>query len=144
MPNPDCVFCGITPGRLPAAYAYQDPDAVAIMDTRQPGWPEAAHVLVMPREHVSLIDDLDRDLAARLMQVVVNVSRAIRRVCRPEGISIWQSNGSAAGQEVDHVHVHVLTRTHGDKLLRVYPDKPATPALKELRSVASKLSAELQ
>ena len=143
MPNPDCVFCGITSGRLPAAYAFQDPHAVAIMDKRQPGWPEAAHVLVMPREHVSFIDDLDPDSAGRLIHVVVEVSQGIRRVFGPDGISVWQSNGSAAGQEVDHVHIHVLTRTHGDWLLRVYPSEPATPPLNELSSVASKLSAEL-
>ena len=134
----------MTSGRLPAAYAFQDPHAVAIMDKRQPGWPEAAHVLVMPRQHVSSIDDLDHDLAGRLMQEVVNVSRAMRRIFRPDGISIWQSNGSAAGQEVDHVHIHVLTRTHGDGLLRVYPSKPATPPLNELEQLASTLSAELQ
>lgn len=77
------------------------------------------------------------------MASVVKVSAVLRRVCDPEGISVWQSNGEAAGQEVPHVHVHLLTRTRGDGVLRVYPSSPHTPSPADVAPVAHELRANL-
>jgi len=138
-----CVFCQIGTGQADAAIAYQDEHTTVIMDLRQPGWPDAAHVLVLPQAHVEVIDALSADLAAQLMQSVVRVARALRRAFEPEGISVWQSNGDAAGQEVQHVHFHLLTRWAGDGLLRIYPSKPTMPGREDLRPVADRLRFEL-
>ena len=48
------------------------------------------------------------------------MSRAVRDAFAPDGINVWQSNGAAAGQEVFHLHFHVMPRRIGDGLLRVY------------------------
>ena len=103
-----CLFCQIIAGDVASVGFYEDSHTVGIMDLRQPGWPHVAHVLVLPREHVEEIDSLSHRSATTLMSSVVTVAKALRSVCRPEGISVWQSNGEAAGQEVPHVHVHLL------------------------------------
>lgn len=120
----NCVFCEIIAGRLDASIVYEDDATFACMDLRQP---TAAHLLVIPRQHVETIYDLEPETAARLMQAAVRVARAVRRALGPSGLSLWQSNGAAAGQEVPHVHVHLFTREPGDGFLRVYPAPPAHP-----------------
>ncbi len=139
----DCVFCRTVAGDVPSERVYEDDHTLAIMDLRQPGWPQGAHVLVLTREHVGALDELAPDQATRLMGSVVTVARALRHVCRPEGLSVWQSNGEAAGQEVPHVHIHLLTRRSGDGLLRIYPSTPDTPSLQDLAPLANSLRSEL-
>lgn len=118
-----------------------DPETVTILDLRQPGWPGVAHLLVIPREHISQVDALSYTVAAALMGAVVRAARVVRAECDPAGISVWQSNGEAAGQEVPHVHMHVLTRREGDGLCRVYSSAPALPSDAERRALADRLRA---
>ena len=55
------------------------------------------------------------------MRTTVAIACAVREVFAPDGLNLWQSNGAAGGQEVPHVHVHVMPRWAGDGLLRIYP-----------------------
>ena len=122
---------------------YEDSDTVGIIDLRQPGWPNVAHLLIVPRQHVEMIDELSHRRATTLMASVVKAAKALRSVCDPPGISIWQSNGEAAGQEVPHVHVHLLTRTTGDDLLHIYPKTPEQPSPRDVEPLAKRLRAVL-
>lgn len=131
-----CVFCGIAAGRVEASIVFEDDWSIAFMDLRQPN---AGHVLVVPRQHVQEICDLEPSVGVRLMEAVIETARAVRSAFRPEGLSIWQSNGEAAGQEVPHVHFHVLARWTGDELLRVYPRKPPYPSRGELDEMACRI-----
>jgi histidine triad (HIT) family protein len=133
-----CIFCAIVAGREPASRVYEDADTLAFMNLRQanPG-----HVLVIPKGHVSTIDQLPLTLAATLAQTVVRVSRAIQAAFAPDGLSVWQSNGVAAGQEIFHVHVHVFSRRAGDGFLAVYPALPPVIPRPELDQLAAQLRA---
>ena len=133
-----CVFCDIVAGRVPASIVWADDAVVAFMDLRQP---TQAHVLVIPRMHVETIDELPLDLAGRLMQSTVLIARAMRETLHPAGLSLSQSNGEAAGQEVPHVHLHLLTRDLGDGLLRVYPGAPNLPDRATLDALAARIAA---
>lgn len=136
----DCPFCAIAAGSAPAQRIVAAPDVLAFMDLRQavPG-----HVLVIPRRHVPDIYALSMDEAARIMQVAAQVARALREICRPAGLNLWQSNGAAGGQEVFHFHLHVHPRRAGDGLLRVYPTAPRLAAWEELAALASALRQRL-
>ena len=116
----DCVFCSIISGVLSSAVLYQDEDTIAILDLRQSN---EGHSLVIPKRHVEQVYDLDDRTASALSKTVVHVARAIREVFSPQGLSIWQSNGQAAFQEVPHVHFHVFPRYVGDRHLVVYPSE---------------------
>lgn len=139
----ECAFCLIRDGHRAAEFVYRDDATFAIMDGRQPGWPDVAHVIVMPNDHVEVIDDLAAEQAAQVMQTVVRVARAIRRAFQPAGLSLWQSNDRAGGQEVPHVHVHILTRKNDDGLLRIYPEPPPRPSLEAVAPAASAIRAEI-
>ena len=114
----DCVFCRIIRGELDSATIFQDESTLAFLDLRQSN---EGQVLVVPRNHIEQIYDLDEDTASSLASTVCRVARAVRRVYAPEGLSIWQSNGPAAFQEVSHVHWHVFPRYTDDGHLVVYP-----------------------
>ena len=114
----DCVFCRIIRGELDSATIYEDESTLAFLDLRQSN---EGHVLVVPKDHFEQIYDLDDDSASALAGTVCKVARAVRRVYAPEGLSIWQSNGPAAFQEVPHVHWHVFPRYTDDGHLVVYP-----------------------
>jgi len=124
----DCVFCRIISGELDSAAVYEDESTLAFLDLRQSN---EGHVLVVPRNHIEQIYDLDELTASALASTVRRIARAVRRVYAPDGLSIWQSNGSAAGQEVPHVHWHVFPRYTDDGHLVVYPRDLAGRARRE-------------
>jgi histidine triad (HIT) family protein len=137
----ECVFCRIVAGSLAASVIHRDGTTAAFMDLRQPG---GAHVLVVPVTHAEQIYDLGDTDAGAVMQTAIRVARAMRRALAPAGLSIWQSNGEVAGQEVPHVHMHLLTRTAGDGLLQVYPSSPASPTRQALDDLAGRIRQALE
>ena len=112
-----CIFCAIIEGKLPASVVYEDDQTLAFMDLHQahPG-----HVLIIPKLHVETIDQLSPQLAAALFPVVVMLSRAVQSTFNPDGLTIFQSNGKAAMQEVPHIHIHIMPRYYHDGVLRFY------------------------
>lgn len=102
-----CVFCRIIKGELPASKVYEDEHVVAFMDIN----PVAkGHALVVPKAHHDLITDTPDEVLARLVAVVRKIARAQFAALRAEGVSVSQANGRAAGQEVPHIHFHVIPR----------------------------------
>jgi histidine triad (HIT) family protein len=99
----DCLFCRIVAGKIPATVVYEDDHVMAINDV----FPRAPfHVLVVPRKHVEKLSDLeDEALGGRLLQ-------AVRQVARQGGVGdnfrLVLNNGDSAGQNVLHLHFHVL------------------------------------
>ena len=142
----DCVFCRIIRGELDSAIIYEDESTLAFLDLRQSN---EGHVLVVPKGHFEQIYDLDGDSASALAGTVCKVARAVREVYAPEGLSIWQSNGPAAFQEVPHVHWHVFPRYTDDGHLVVYPKDIADRARREyslqsLQNISAPLIAALE
>ena len=133
-----CVFCEIIAGTATAARLHEDAATVAVLDLRQsnPG-----HVLVLPRTHVVSLDQLPDALCAPVMKTVVAMTRAVQACFRPDGISVWQSNGEGANQEVPHVHFHVFPRWKDDEHVRIYPGTVADARPAELEQLAQRLRA---
>jgi histidine triad (HIT) family protein len=131
-----CVFCRMIDRQVPASLAYEDADTVAILDVRQP---RVGHVLVIPRQHVETVFELDRATASALMNATVVVARAVRDAFAPGGLNLWQSNGAAGGQEVPHVHMHVMPRWDGDGLLHIYPERVGSTDRGELDRQAARI-----
>lgn len=123
-----CLFCEIVAGRLPASVVAQSPRALAFLDLRQA---VEGHVLVVPRDHVETIFDIEPALAGEVMELGVRVARALKAAFGAPGLTLWQSNGTAAGQEVPHVHLHVQPRRGADGLMRIYLDGVPAPASRE-------------
>lgn len=134
----DCVFCRIVRGEAPASLVLRDDDVAAFMALPQarPG-----HVLVVPVRHLRDIYELPDELAGPLLATTARVARAVRRALQPEGISLLQNNGPAAGQTVFHLHIHVLPRAFGRRLEIHPPDAVSDRAT--LDDLAARIRAAL-
>ena len=100
----DCIFCKIIAGDFNTDFVYED-DYVVAFDDINPQKP--VHTLIVPREHViNLEDNPSPELLAQLFSAVSKVAK-IKGVSNT-GYRIVQNNGSAAGQTVFHLHVHLL------------------------------------
>jgi histidine triad (HIT) family protein len=135
-----CPFCAMaTKPDLPHL-VYADALTMAFIDLRQfhPG-----HTIVMPRQHLRDVRELDHRTGAALMATVSMITRAVSEAFPSEGISLWHSIGPAAFQEVPHLHIHVHPRKPDDELLRIYPSKPAKPDWSALREYAAAVRARL-
>jgi histidine triad (HIT) family protein len=134
----DCVFCRIMAKEIPATIVHEDAQAVAFMDIGQvnPG-----HVLVAAKTHAENVYALEDADAAAVFISVARVARAIRAAFAPEGLSIYQANGKAAGQTVFHFHVHLVPRYAGDGMELTWPVK--NPPRSALEENAAKIRAKL-
>ena len=132
----DCVFCKIVAGQIPSTKVYEDEHTLAFMDLGQvnPG-----HVLVAVKKHASYLFELDETQAAAVARACVKVSKAIQSAFKPEGLSVYQANGKAAGQTVFHYHVHLLPRHAGDGMELTWPVK--NPPREQLEGYAAKIRA---
>jgi histidine triad (HIT) family protein len=116
----DCIFCAIVKGRAPAETIFEDEETLAFMDINpaNPG-----HTLVIPKRHVRDVYELDDETAAVVMKATARVARAIKTALQPDWMNLVQSNERAGGQEIFHVHVHVIPRWYGDGLRLARPSE---------------------
>lgn len=154
-----CLYCeSVAGGDLPQAVVYADDDAVAFLDWRQsaPG-----HVLVVPRRHLSASELFADGAGAKVMTAVMRVATAVHTVLGADGVQMGAILYPGAGParvsgrvrpthevplqtaEDGHFHLHILPRSHGGELARIYPfgDDVATP--EQMEEVASRLRAAL-
>jgi histidine triad (HIT) family protein len=109
-----CVFCRILRGELtPGVVAFRD-NHTAVFPSRGQQPRNRGHMLVVPIRHVAQIYDVDTAVAGPLMTTLARVAAAVKTVCASEGVSIRQNNGRHGGQDVFHVHFHVVPRFAGD------------------------------
>jgi len=137
-----CLFCELIGGQAPASFVYEDEVAVAFMDIQPVN---EGHVLVAPRDHASLLGDLDPAVGAHLFQVGMRLAAALRRSPLPcEGVNLYLADGAVAGQQVGHVHLHVVPRFRGDGFgLRFGPDYHQRPSRERLDKTAAAICQAL-
>jgi histidine triad (HIT) family protein len=113
MENVSCIFCKIATKQAPASIVYEDDKVIAFLDIRPLN---EGHTLVIPKEHYGTVYDVPEDLISHIYKIAKKLSVAVKDATKAEGITIIQQNGHAAGQEVSHLHVHVVPRYEGQKL----------------------------
>jgi diadenosine tetraphosphate (Ap4A) HIT family hydrolase len=138
----ECVFCDILAGVRPSSIVFQDDVGCAFMDI-QPVNP--GHVLVVPIDHAASLAELDGAVGARMFRVGQRIAGALRNSgLRCEGVNLFLADGQAAGQEVFHVHLHVIPRYAGDGFgIRFGPRYGHRPPRAELDAVAGKIQGAL-
>jgi len=102
----DCVFCRIVRGELEAEVVYDEDDVLAIEDINSKA---PVHVLIIPRQHVANLEEigaLPDTVVKRLFEVASTVAEKLG--VRDEGYAVMINNGRDAGQEVFHLHLHVM------------------------------------
>ena len=143
----DCVFCDILVGTRPASVVYLDEVCCAFMDI-QPVNP--GHTLVVPLEHCSSLSELSPETGSHLFAVgqrlaaALYSSGAVGQSIRCEGVNLFLADGPAAGQDVFHVHLHVIPRYTGDGFgFRFGPGYAQRPPRSELDRLAGEILAGL-
>jgi histidine triad (HIT) family protein len=111
--DPDNIFGKILRGEIPSTQVYEDDDTLVFMDIM----PRAeGHVLVIPKTPCRNMLDATATQITAVMKTVQRMSRALMVAFDADGITLQQFNEAAGGQEVFHLHFHVLARQDGDHL----------------------------
>ena len=110
-----CVFCKIARKEAGASIVYEDAEIMAFMDIRPLG---EGHTLIIPKRHCVDIFDTPEELLGATHKVTKKIAVAVKKATKADGISIVQQNGKAAGQEIFHLHTHVIPRFEGKKMPR--------------------------
>lgn len=111
--DPDCLFCKIVAGDVPAARVYEDEHVIAFLDINptRPG-----HTLVIPRGHWPTIFDLPEELNSPILQAVKKVGTGVLHGTGATGLNLGQNNHADAGQVIFHLHFHLIPRIADDGL----------------------------
>ena len=136
MPDLFCIFCEIVAGRAEASVVYENEHVLAFLDLFSMN---EGHTLVVPKTHATHLNDMDADVGMRVFAAAHKLAQALRDSgVRCEGVNLLLADGSAAGQEVFHVHLHVLPRYEGDKFGFRLPNK-SRPTREDLDNTAAKI-----
>ncbi|MDH5431934.1 MAG: HIT family protein [Nitrosopumilus sp.] len=105
----DCVFCKIISGEIKSKFLKETPSSVSFLDA----FPLAAgHVLVIPKKHHQKIQDMSLEENADLFSLVHEIISNVDKITGSTLVAIH--NGKDAGQEIPHVHVHLVPRSKDD------------------------------
>jgi histidine triad (HIT) family protein len=108
-----CIFCKIVHKQARASIIHEDETVMVFLDIRPLNM---GHALVIPKVHyVDIFDTPEKELS-QVHKIAKKISCAIKKTTDSDGISIIQQNGKAAGQDIFHIHVHVVPRFEGQKL----------------------------
>ncbi|NHN41780.1 HIT family protein [Halorubellus sp. JP-L1] len=135
----DCIFCQIVAGDIPSRSVYEDDDAFAFLDANPmaPG-----HTLVVPKEHHETLADLPEDAGAAVFAALHRLTPVVEDAVDADASTVAFNNGEAAGQEVGHVHGHIIPRFDGDGGGPVHAVAGARPDLDddELDAIADRIA----
>ena len=113
MSDPDCIFCQIVAGEIPAQIIDEDERTVAFMDINPA---TRGHALVIPRRHAQDLLDVEPSELAAVAVAAQRLAARMPERLGADGVNLLNSCGRAAWQTVFHFHVHVIPRYEGDPL----------------------------
>ena len=129
MHDPDCLFCKIVAGEIPATIIAEDERTIAFMDINPA---TRGHALVIPRAHARDVHEIEaEDLKAVAAMAQIVAARQVERL-GADGVNLLNSNAAAAWQTVFHFHMHVIPRYAGDPL-----KLPWVPAQGDMDDIAA-------
>jgi histidine triad (HIT) family protein len=137
MPDPDCIFCKIVAGELPAKIVDEDEATMAFMDIAPA---TRGHALVIPRRHArDLLEISQEDLQATIA-AAQRLAGRVRARLGADGVNLLNSCGAGAWQTVFHFHIHVIPRYEGDPLRLPWVPEQGDP--QEIQAAAQDLSGK--
>lgn len=105
MQDANCIFCRIVRGEIPSRKVYEDEGVLAFQDIR-PLAP--VHFLLIPKEHIASMMDVAERHQQTLGRLMVLAPRLAREQGATDGFRVIVNTGRVGGQEVDHIHLHVI------------------------------------
>jgi histidine triad (HIT) family protein len=139
----DCIICQLVNEEIEVTKVYEDDLVVAVMDIRpiNPG-----HLFISPKKHVELVSELDAESGAHIFKIAMKLADTLRRSgLKCEGVNFLLADGEVAGQEIPHVHLHVIPRIRGDGFgLRFGKSYLELPERKELEQAANSIRIAIE
>ncbi len=115
-----CVFCKIVDKSIPSKVLFENDKNLAFLDI----FPiSKGHTIVIPKNHYKNLEDIPDNELSELFEIVKKVSILIRKKLQVDGYNILQNNFRAAGQVVNHFHVHIIPRSNEDGKLKIFIPK---------------------
>jgi len=129
-----CIFCHIVSGKVQGKRIFEDDKTLAILDINpaNPG-----HILVLPKEHYSIMPQIPEDELQHFFMVVKSLSNACLKALDVRGANIVVANGVAAGQKANHFMAHIIPRKEGDGINFSLPQNEIPED--QLNDIAAKL-----
>ncbi len=133
--DPDCLFCKIVAGELPATRVHEDERTIACMDINPA---TRGHLLVIPREHSNDLFAIEPEDLAACTVAAQKLATDVRDRLGADGVNVLNCAGAVAWQTVFHFHLHVVPRYEGDPLR--LPWSPAPGDRDEIAAAAKELA----
>ena len=137
----ECIFCRIVDGEIPARVVRETETTLAFLDAN----PLArGHTLVVPKAHHRRVEDMPADVAGDVFSEAHQLVGRIETAVEADATTIAVNDGEAAGQEVPHVHVHLVPRFDGDGGRPIHAIAGEQPDLSdaELNEIAERISTD--
>lgn len=103
--DPNCIFCKIVAGQIPSKKAYEDEELLAFHDINP--W-APVHVLIIPKAHIATLYDAEPGDQSLLGRMIGLAPRLMRELGVDDGFRTIVNTGPNGGQEVYHLHMHVM------------------------------------
>jgi histidine triad (HIT) family protein len=137
MRDPDCIFCKIVDGELPATIVGEDERTISFMDISPA---TRGHALVIPREHSADLLTVEREDLTAVALAAQRLAGRMKERLGADGVNLLNSCGAVAFQTVFHFHMHVIPRYEGDSLR--LPWVPAAGDSEQIAAAAQELGRE--
>ncbi len=134
MKDSNCIFCKLANGEFPTNSIYDDDKFNVILDN---GPATKGHCLILPKEHYANLFELPEETAAEAMKLAKKLSEKLVKELDADGLNLVQNNGEAAGQTVNHFHLHLIPRYKNDGQHILW--NPTSPDAEELKALCESL-----
>lgn len=124
----DCIFCQIVEGEIPSRSVYEDGDVVAFLDVNPL---QRGHTLVVPKQHAASIREMSDEDSMAVFRAVHDLVEPVTSAVDADSFNLGLNDGGAAGQEVPHVHFHIVPRFQGDGGRPIHAVMPSPPEIGE-------------
>ena len=142
MQDSGCVFCKIIAGEIPAKVIMENEKAMALLDA----FPLATgHTLVIPKLHYAKVQEMSEQDAMAVFEILWKVTNAVEAGSQVNASTIAIHNGSEAGQEIPHVHAHIVPRKRDDGAGAIHSMFKIKPKLsmEEMESLRNRIASNL-
>jgi len=112
----DCLFCKIVQNEIPSKQVFENDSVLAFLDINPIS---EGHTIVIPKNHYQTLGELPDEEIGGLFKAVKIVAKKIYGNLAIDGYNIVMNNYSAAGQMIEHAHIHIVPRTRGDGLIKL-------------------------
>ena len=107
----NCLFCKIIAKEIPSYILYEDTNIIAFLDILPVN---LGHTLILPKKHIDTLLEMDNSTIDSIFTAARGIADSIIKAVGAQGFNILVNNKKAAGQLIDHAHIHIIPRFEGD------------------------------